>query len=199
MNDPILLLGIPTSALELISFVLAAITVILNIRQNHWAWGFAIASSAMYAVVFHRAQLFGDMGLQGVFIAVSIWGWYQWLHGGVAKTPLMVTRASATESAFGVAGWLAGFAILAYFLDHYTPTDVPYIDGFLTAGSLVGQILLSRKKVENWVVWIIVDILYVWLYLYKDLILTAILYGVFIVLAAIGLYTWRRDSRAQAA
>ena len=198
MNDPILLLGISTSALELISFVLAAITVILNIRQTHWAWLFAIASSAMYAFVFHRAQLFGDMGLQGVFIVVSGWGWYQWLHGGVAKTALVVTRASATETAFRVAGWLAGFAMLAYFLDNYTPTDVPYIDGFLTAGSLVGQILLSRKKVENWVVWIIVDILYVWLYLYKDLVLTAILYGVFIVLAAIGLYTWQRDAKMSA-
>lgn len=194
MNDPIFLLGIPTSALELISFVLAAITVILNIRQTHWAWLFAIASSAMYAVVFHKAQLFGDMGLQGVFIVVSAWGWYQWLHGGVDKSPLVVTRASATESAFSVAGWLAGFAVLAYFLDNYTPTDVPYIDGFLTAGSLVGQVLLSRKKVENWVVWIIVDILYVWLYLYKGLVLTAILYGVFVVLAAIGLYAWQRDS-----
>ncbi len=194
MNDPIFLLGIPTSALELISFVLAAITVILNIRQTHWAWLFAIASSAMYAVVFHKAQLFGDMGLQGVFIVVSAWGWYQWLHGGVDNTPLLVTRASATESAFSVAGWLAGFAVLAYFLDNYTPTDVPYIDGFLTAGSLVGQVLLSRKKVENWVVWIIVDILYVWLYLYKNLVLTAILYGVFVVMAAIGLYTWQRDS-----
>ena len=194
MNDPIFLLGIPTSALELISFVLAAITVILNIRQTHWAWLFAIASSAMYAVVFHKAQLFGDMGLQGVFIVVSAWGWYQWLHGGVDKSPLVVTRASAIESAFSVAGWLAGFAVLAYFLDNYTPTDVPYIDGFLTAGSLVGQVLLSRKKVENWVVWIIVDILSVWLYLYKGLVLTAILYGVFVVLAAIGLYAWQRDS-----
>ncbi len=198
MNDPIFLLGIPTSALELISFVLAAITVILNIRQTHWAWLFAIASSAMYAVVFHKAQLFGDMGLQGVFIVVSAWGWYQWLHGGVDKSPLVVTRASATESAFSVAGWLAGFAVLAYFLDNYTPTDVPYIDGFLTAGSLVGQVLLSRKKVENWVVWIIVDILYVWLYLYKNLVLTAILYGVFVLLAAIGLYAWQRDTNKAA-
>lgn len=199
MNDPIVLLGIQTSALELISFVLSAITVILNIRQTHWAWLFAILSSAMYGVVFFGASLYGDMGLQGVFIVVSVWGWYQWLYGGADKTPLVVTRASATESAFCVAGWVAGFAILALFLDNYTNTDVPYIDGFLTAGSLVGQVLLSRKKVENWIVWIIVDILYVWLYLYKDLTLTAILYGVFVVLASIGLVTWRRDSKAKLA
>jgi len=199
MNDPIVLLGITTSALELVSFVLAVITVVLNIRQTHWAWLFAIVSSAMYSVVFYGARLYGDMGLQGVFIVVSVWGWYQWLHGGALKAPLSVTRSSAIESAFGVAGWLAGFAMLAWFLSRYTNTDVPYIDGFLTAGSLLGQVLLSRKKVENWIVWIVVDILYVWLYLYKGLTLTAILYGVFVVLAAIGLYAWRRQSRLASA
>lgn len=199
MTDPIVLLGIQTSPLELISFVLSVITVVLSIRQTHWAWLFAILSSAMYSVVFYGARLYGDMGLQGVFILVSVWGWYQWLHGGTGKTALAVTRASATESAFCVAGWLAGFAVLALFLANYTDTDVPNIDGFLTAGSLVGQLLLSRKKVENWIVWIVVDILYVWLYLYKDLTLTAILYGVFVVLASIGLYTWQRDAKAKAA
>lgn len=194
MNDPLVLLGITTSALELISFVLSIITVFLNIRQTHWAWLFAIVSSAMYGVVFFGAKLYGDMGLQAVFIVVSAWGWYQWLYGGAQHTPLDVSSSSATESAFGAAGWLAGFAILAWFLARYTNTDVPYIDGFLTAGSLLGQVLLSRKKVENWIVWIIVDILYVWLYLYKGLALTAILYGVFVVLAGIGLYAWRRDT-----
>lgn len=196
MNDPIVLLGISTSALELVSFVLSVITVVLNIRQTHWAWLFAIVSSAMYGVVFYGARLYGDMGLQGVFIVVSAWGWYQWLYGGAQHSPLTVTRSGAAESAFGVAGWLAGFAILAWFLARYTNTDVPYIDGFLTAGSLLGQVLLSRKKVENWIVWIIVDILYVWLYLYKGLTLTAILYGVFVVLAAVGLYAWRRETLA---
>lgn len=196
MNDPIVLLGISTSALELVSFVLSVITVVLNIRQTHWAWLFAIVSSAMYGVVFYGARLYGDMGLQVVFIVVSAWGWYQWLYGGAQHSPLTVTRSGASESAFGAAGWLAGFAILSWFLARYTNTDVPYIDGFLTAGSLLGQILLSRKKVENWIVWIIVDILYVWLYLYKGLALTAILYGVFVVLAAVGLYAWRRDTRA---
>ena len=195
MNDPIVLLGITTSALELVSFVLAVITVVLNIRQTHWAWLFAIASSAMYSVVFYGARLYGDMGLQGVVIVVSVWGWYQWLHGGAHKTPLGVTRSSAIESAFGMAGWLAGFALLAWFLSRYTNTDVPYIDGFLTAGSLLGQVLLSRKKVENWIVWIVVDILYVWLYWHKNLTLTAILYGVFVVLATIGLVRWRRETR----
>jgi nicotinamide mononucleotide transporter len=196
MTDPLFLFGITTSRLELISFILAVITVALNIRQLHWAWLFSIASSATYAIVFFGARLYGDMGLQAVFIAVSAWGWYQWLYGGARHEGLLVTYSSRITWVAGIVGWFAGFAILALFLDHYTDTDVPYIDGFLTAGSLVGQFLLSRKKVENWLVWIVVDILYVGLYVYKGLMLTAVLYAVFIVLAAIGLVAWRRAANA---
>ncbi len=200
MNTPIDLLGfITTNPLELISFVLSIMTVVLNIRRLHWAWLFAIVSSATYAVVFYNARLYGDMGLQGVFIAVSFWGWYQWLHGGASKAPLAVTTCTPRGWLYSAIGWAIGFAILALFLKHFTDTDVPNTDGFLTAGSLVGQVLLSRKKVENWIVWIIVDILYVGLYVYKGLMLTAVLYGLFVLLAAIGLYVWRRDALRSAA
>jgi nicotinamide mononucleotide transporter len=194
MNDPIVLLGLTTSALELISFVLSIITVVLNIRQNHWAWFFAIASSAMYGIVFFGARLYGDMGLQVVFVLVSMWGWYEWLYGGEQHKGLSVTHSTKVGWFWGIAAWLAGFAILALFLAHFTNTDVPNIDGFLTAGSLLGQVLLSRKKVENWIVWIVVDILYVGLYVYKGLMLTAILYAVFVALAAIGLAAWYRSA-----
>ena len=80
------------------------------------------------------------------------------------------------------------------FLKTWTDTDVPHSDGFLTAGSLVGQLLLSRKKVENWHVWIIVDVLYVGLYLHKNLMLTAILYAIFVGMAIVGLRTWQQSA-----
>jgi nicotinamide mononucleotide transporter len=106
---------------------------------------------------------------------------------------------STSAGWFGSAlGWAAGFALLATFLRYYTDTDVPHVDGFLTAGSLLGQLLLSRKKVENWHVWIAVDILYVGLYLYKGLVLTAILYAVFVAMAAVGLRAWSRAAQKAA-
>jgi nicotinamide mononucleotide transporter len=188
------LFGVATSRLELVSFVLSVVTVILNIRQNHWAWLFAILSSAAYAAVFFGAKLYGDMMLQYVFISVSLWGWYQWRHGGEQHGVLTVSRLSQRGMLQCGAGWLAGFVACALFLKHYTDTDVPYVDGFLTAGSLIGQLLLSRKKIENWHVWIIVDVLYVGLYCYKRLFLTAVLYAIFIVLAAIGLRAWKRTA-----
>lgn len=198
MNDTLLFAGFATTPLELISFVLSVITVALNIRQNHWAWLFAIISSAAYGIVFFGARLYGDMGLQIVFIVVSVWGWYQWLRGGVGHTTLVVTTLDTAGWVRALLIWAIGFAVLAAFLSHYTNTDVPQIDGFLTAGSLVGQVLLSRKKVENWHVWIAVDVLYVGLYIYKGLTLTAILYALFCVMAVAGLLAWRRAARPPA-
>lgn len=195
MNDNIALPGFTATPLELISFVLSVLTVYLNIRRNHWAWGFAIISSATYGVVFYHSALYGDMGLQVVFIIVSVWGWYNWLYGGGGHQALDVTRLDRRGWIASLAGWAIGFVLLAWFLKTWTNTDVPHADGFLTAGSLLGQVLLSRKKVENWHAWIAVDVLYVGLYLYKHLVLTAILYALFVVMAAIGLRAWARVAR----
>lgn len=191
MNETLAFFGLSTTPLELISFVLAMITVLLNIKQNHWAWLFAIVSSGTYGFVFYNARLYGDSGLQLVFIVVSVWGWYQWL-GGMRHERLVVTRLDRAGLLWSAGAWLGGFALLGYFLDNYTNTNVPHIDGFLTAGSIVGQLLLSRKKLENWIVWIVVDVLYVGLYVYQGLTLTAVLYALFCVMAVIGLRTWAK-------
>jgi nicotinamide mononucleotide transporter len=189
MNDSLVLLGFTTTPLELLGFVLSVATVVLTILRNHWGWFFAIVSSATYGIVFAGARLYGDAGLQGVFIAASIWGWWQWLRGAEGR-PLPVTRLARAGWIASLAGWALGFVALSAFLKAYTDTDVPHMDGFLTAGSLLGQLLTAKKKIENWHTWIVVDVLYVGLYIYKGLHLTAILYAVFVVLAVLGLRAW---------
>ncbi len=198
MNQSLILFGLATTPLELLSFVLSIVTVWLNIRQNHWAWLFAILSSAMYGAVFFESKLYGDMGLQLVFISVSVWGWYQWLHGDDRHERLPVTALAWRGRVAAAVAWLLAFAVLAWFLRSFTDTDVPVSDGFLTAGSLVGQVLLSRKRLENWHVWIIVDVLYVALYVHKGLMLTALLYGLFVFMAVAGLRAWRRSMAGNA-
>jgi nicotinamide mononucleotide transporter len=189
MNDSLALFGFSTTPLELVSFVLSVIMVLLNIRQNHWAWLLGIVSSATYGIVFFNARLYGDASLQLVFIVSSLWGWSQWLRGS-GETKLVVTWLDRRGWVWSLAGWALGFVALALFLRAFTNTDVPFADGFLTAGSLLGTVLLARKKVENWHAWIAVDVLYVGLYVYKGLMLTAILYAVFVVMAAAGLRAW---------
>jgi nicotinamide mononucleotide transporter len=189
MNDSLAFLGFSTTPLELVSFILSVIMVLLNIRQNHWAWLLGIVSSATYGIVFFNARLYGDASLQLVFIVSSLWGWAQWLRGA-GETKLVVTWLDRRGWIWSLAGWALGFVALALFLRTCTNTDVPLADGFLTAGSLLGTVLLARKKVENWHAWIAVDVLYVGLYVYKGLMLTAILYAVFVVMAAAGLRAW---------
>jgi nicotinamide mononucleotide transporter len=197
MNDTLVLAGFTTTPLELVGFILSLATVVLNIRRNHWAWLFAIVSSATYGLVFFDARLYGDAGLQGVFIAASVWGWAQWLRG-VAGKPLPVTWLDRAGRLRSLVGWGIGYLALSAFLHAYTDTDVPHMDGFLTAGSLLGTLLTARKKIENWHTWIVVDVLYVGLYVYKGLHLTAILYAVFVVLAVLGLRAWRVAARTDA-
>jgi nicotinamide mononucleotide transporter len=195
MNQSLhLFFGLQSTPLELISFSLSLIMVLLTIRQNHWAWLFSILASGLYASVFFQAKLYGDMSLQFVFIVVSILGWRQWLRGrDELNTAMLVTRLSARSMMNAGLACLIMFLLLWTFLKTYTDTDVPMADGFLTAGSLLGQVLLARKKLENWLVWIAVDVLYVLLYVYKDLHLTAILYGIFVVMAVQGYRTWKKE------
>ena len=198
MNDTFTLFGlVDTTALELVSFALALCMVLLNIRQSPWAWLFSIISAATYAVVFYNSKIYGDMSLQFFFIAVSLWGWYQWLFGGTTHHGIQVSRMAPRSWLYSAAAWLVGFFTIAAFLRMFTDTDVPHIDAFLTAGSLVGQILLSRKKLENWYAWIVIDLIYIALYLHKNLYLTALLFAIFAVLAVVGLRAWEKSLREQ--
>lgn len=112
LNLPLHLVGFATTPLELVSFILSVATVWLNIRQSHWAWLFAIISSATYGLVFFGSRLYGDMGLQLVFISVSIYGWYQWLHGDDRHERLPVTALDARGRWIAAVAWLAGFVLL---------------------------------------------------------------------------------------
>lgn len=199
MNDPYSLFGlIDTSLLEILSFALAIAMVLLNIKQSPWAWLFAIASAALYALVFYEAKIYGDMALQFFFVAISLWGWYQWLFGGGDKHGVEVSRLTAKGWPIVAVTWALAYIVVAALLQAFTDTDVAHIDAFLTAGSLVAQYLLTRKTLENWHMWIAIDLLYIALYLHKNLYLTAVLYGLFAILACVGLLAWKKSLPAKA-
>lgn len=185
--------GAPTSWLEVVAVVLALAMVACNIREIHWGWPLAVASSLLYFMLFWRSKLYGDAALQIFFAVVALWGWYQWLRGrrddGSALRP---TRLSVT----GLMGVVAASALLwpltGFFLKTYTDTDVPWWDAFPTAVSVVGQFLLGRKFIENWAVWIVVNAVSVGLFAYKGLWLTVGLYTLFIALSVVGWRAWRQ-------
>lgn len=184
---------------EIVAFALAVWMVVCNWRVNPLAWPLAMLSSALYALLFVDVRLYGEAGLQLVFIAVAAWGWWQWLRGlGADGAPLRVRHLGA-RGRLGVAAFvLAAWPLLALFLDRATDSDVPWFDALPTVGSLAGQWLLGRKYVENWPVWIGVNVVSVGLFAWKGLWLTVILYALFVVMAALGWGAWRRLAAAQA-
>ena len=181
------------STLELFAAVVGAISVYLSVRQNIWSWPTAIVNVVLYSLVFYEAKLYADMGLQVIYAALSIYGWYEWLYGGENRTKLHVTVTGWRLGASLTAISLAGSVALGFLLRGATDAALPFMDSFLSSTSLVAQWMMTRKKLENWLVWIAVDVLYVGMFIFKRLYLTAGLYFVFLVLAVRGYIDWRRS------
>ena len=179
------------SSLELFAAVLGAISVYLSVRQNIWSWPTAIVNVAVYAVVFYNAKLYADMGLQVIYAVLSVYGWYEWLYGGANRTELHVTRTSPRLGGVLALIALGGAAALGVVLRGATDAALPFMDSFLSSTSLVAQWMMTRKKLEHWLVWIAVDVLYVGMFIFKHLYITAGLYTVFLVLAVLGYLDWR--------
>ncbi len=170
-----------------------ALGVWLTVRQNVWCWPVGLVNVSLFVVVFFHARLYGDMALQGVYVVLCLYGWYQWLHGGSGHGRLEVSRAPGRWGiGLGVAGvaFAVGFGL---FLKQRTDAALPFWDAGTTAFSLVAQWMTTRKWIENWLVWIAVDVVCVGKYLSQGLYLTAGLYATFLVLAVLGLVEWRRS------
>jgi len=177
--------------LENLGIITSLICIWLNTQQNIWGWFWAIVSSAIYSVIFYQARLFSDMGLQGVFILLSIYGWYAWLFGSKEKTVLIVSRISTKLSVICLGFFLVFTLISGYLFSQYTKASLPYLDSSLTAISLIATWMTARKYLENWLLWIFANIAYVGMYLYKGLNGTAVLYLLLIGLAVKGYRDWK--------
>lgn len=183
------------SALEWVAAIAGAISVYLSAKEDIWSWPTAIVNVGLYIVVFRRAGLYSDMGLQVVYLILSIYGWYEWLYGGANRSQLAVSRATRREWLVVTPIALVFWLVLARYTATLSGVALPYLDSGLTTLSLVAQWMMTRKILENWVLWIIADIVYVPMYVYKKLPVTAALYLVFLVLAVIGLRAWWRSWR----
>lgn len=186
------------SAVEWIAAIAGAISVYLSARENIWSWPTAIVNVGLYILVFQRSGLYSDMGLQVVYLILSIYGWYEWLHGGANRGKLEVSKATGRIWLISGAAGLAGWYVIWAIVHRLHGVSIPSIDSALTATSLVAQWMMTRKILENWILWIIADIVYVPMYIYKKLYVTSGLYFVFLILAIMGLVEWQRSYRRHA-
>ena len=176
--------------LELIAVALGLANIVLLVRRSIWNFPFGIAMVSLYAAIFFERRLYGEAGLQVFFAVVQVYGWALWARAGGVEEAVTVRWLGWRARA----AWLAGIVVLAMALGttmhRYTDAALPYADASITAASIAAQFLLSFRRIENWLLWIIIDVGSIGLYIVRDLHLTAGLYTAFLVLSVLGLREW---------
>jgi nicotinamide mononucleotide transporter len=186
------------SGLEIIAVLLSASAVWLTVKQNLLCWPLGLVSVLMYSWVFFDVKLYSDMLLQLVYAVLQLYGWWQWTRGGVQHAGRQVSRLPGSQLLLSLAVGSAGSLLLGYLMATHTDAAAPWLDAALTSFSLVAQVWMAQKRLECWPLWIALDVIYVGLFLSKDLYLTAVLYAVFTALAVAGCRAWQRPRAAPA-
>jgi len=180
---------------EWAAVALGLINVALVVARSVWNYPFGLAMVCLYALIFYEARLYSDMVLQGFFFVVQIYGWIAWrVASAAAQVPVrwMTPQSRLAWGGAIVAAWLAWSAGMARFTD----AAAPWVDGGIAMMSVAAQVLMARRMVENWWLWIGVDILAIPLFASRGLTLTAGLYAIFLLMSLAGLFQWRRAAAA---
>ncbi len=185
------------SNLEIVAVLLGLINVALIIYRSVWNYPFGIAMVVLYFFIFWDIKLYSDAGLQVFFSGVQFYGWWSWRNSKAKAGDIIVERLGFTQTLMGIAISLFATLIWGLIMTRYTDASHPYWDGAIAMLSVVAQILLTRRFLENWWWWIGINMISIPLYIIKGLHLTAGLYGVFLVLAIIGFIQWSKVYKAQ--
>lgn len=184
------------SSLEIFANLFYLASVLLAARNSVHTWAVGLVGCLLFAWLFFNVQLYADVTLQGFFIATSLLGWWGWLHGRKGD-PLPVSRASWQGLALALLS--AVLVALGYgaLLHHFTDAYAPFVDSLVLTLSVLAQLLLMRRKLENWYCWLLVNTLAVPLFFSRELYLTAFIYCLFWCNAWYGLYRWRQEAGGQ--
>lgn len=193
---PVHAMGAPVSNAEILGFATGALCVWLVARQNVASWPIGIANNLVWILLFATAGLFADSLLQVIYIALALWGWWAWTHRDGRRGDLPVSSTTAAQWRWLLLAGLAGTLTLTWALDTQTASSVPFLDALTTTLSLLATWGQIRKKVQSWWLWMLADVIYVPLYAYKGLNLTAVLYVGFFALCVRGYLAWREDLAA---
>lgn len=184
--------------LEAIAVFFGVASVYYSMKENILVYPTGIISTLIYVWICIQVGLYADMGINAYYFSMSIYGWYLWSRPTAEGTTLPITWLNTRGVVEALLLFFASYALLAFILLRFTDSDVPYVDSFTTASAFVGMYLMAKKKVENWIAWIITDLVSVPLYFYKGLILTSFQFLIFTVLAVLGLLAWIKSARKYA-
>ena len=181
---------------EVLGVVTSLVYLYFSVRQIIWLWPFGIISSALFILIFFNSKFYADMGLQVYYLGVSIYGWIYWSRGAVDQNERSTLPVCRISRQLAMVLTVTGIAIMlgiVYVLKNFTDSDVPWGDGFTTAGSIVATWMLARKVLEHWLVWVVVDSVAAGLYFYKGLYPSFLLYLIFTIIAVVGYFQWKRS------
>lgn len=181
------------SSIEIIATAIGILAVWLTVRQNPWCWPLGLIMVLMYVWIFYESRLYSNMLLQGAYAVLQGYGWWMWLRGGEAKNGVKVGRLKPSNLIASVAAGALLSIALGYVMATYTDALAPWQDAALSGFSLVAQFWMAQKRVECWLLWIVLDVLFVMLFWGQGLYLTSVLYAVFTLLAVHGWMTWQRE------
>jgi nicotinamide mononucleotide transporter len=179
----------------MIAMLTGLVGVWLTLKQHIWCFPVGMINVLLYAYLFFTPgiRLYADASLQCTYFFLLAYGWFKWTRNDPEKKNILPSRTLINDWKKILLIALPSVVLLSVFLQHATKADLPWLDSSLTVVSLIAQWMIARKKIENWYLWILVDIFYIPLYIYKGLPLTAILYFLFLILAIKGLKEWKRS------
>ncbi|MDR0938911.1 MAG: nicotinamide riboside transporter PnuC [Mediterranea sp.] len=183
--------------LEILGTIVGLLYLWLEYRASIYLWIAGIVMPAIYIVVYYRAGLYADFGINIYYLVAAIYGWCFWAWGGTRREAPPIARMPVRHVPLLLVVFVAALLGIAFALIRYTNSNVPWIDSFTTALSIVGLWMLARKYLEQWLVWIVVDVACCGLYVYKELYFTSVLYGLYAVIAIFGYLRWKQIMNEQ--
>ncbi len=181
---------------ELLGSVLGLIQIWLLVRRSIWNFPVAMAMVSLIGITLFEARLYSECGLQAFFFIVNAIGWVQWNRATDDADTVPVTWMSASSRVVWAAVTVLLSLSLGWLMHRFTNAALPFADSAVTGASIAAQLLLNNRKIENWVLWVVIDLVSVGLYLYRDLNFLAILYVAFLFISIIGLREWMRAARS---
>lgn len=182
--------------IEAVAVFFSLVYVFLAAREMIWCWAAALVSVCLYIYICLRAQLYAETALQVFYLAMAFYGWFNWNKRKEAgKRPIISWPAVYHIAA--VSAGLVLFLTAGYALDRHTDAALPYLDSFTTWFAVIATFMVARKVLENWIYWVIIDGASIYLYMFRDLYLTALLFLAYTVIAAFGYFQWRSIYRTR--
>ena len=196
--DSVASAALALSPWEVAAVLLLIAYLVLAIRQNIWCWAAAFVGTCIYVVLMYQARLYMESALQVFYLGMAVYGWHHWRHGPGPGNELPVTTWEPMQHVLAITTILALTFVTGTVFDRYSDAALPYLDSFTTWGAIVTTWMVARKILENWIYWFAIDSVSIYLYVSRELHLTALLFVIYLVLIVFGYLAWRKELEPRA-